>query len=175
MNIILLGPPGSGKGTQAKRIEQTHGTVQLSTGDMLRATTTVDSEFGRRVKAIMDSGQLVPDDIIIEMIDRRIVEPDCHKGFILDGFPRNVPQAEALDAMLAAHDLKLDHVILLDVDEAALVDRLSGRFTCTRCGASFHDRYNRPRTEDVCDGCGSADFVRRADDRPEAVRARFGV
>jgi adenylate kinase len=175
MNIILLGPPGSGKGTQAKRIEQMHGLVQLSTGDMLRATTASDSDFGRRVKAIMDSGQLVPDDIIVEMIDRRIVQPDCEKGFILDGFPRNVPQAEALDRMLAAHQLKLDHVILLEVDEAALVDRLSGRYTCARCGASFHDRYSRPRHEGACDGCGSTEFVRRADDRPEAVKARFQV
>jgi len=175
MNIILLGPPGSGKGTQAKRIEQTHGTVQLSTGDMLRATTTVDTEFGRRVKAIMDSGQLVPDDIIVEMIDRRIAKSDCRKGFILDGFPRNVPQAEALDAMLAEHGLKLDHVILLDVDEAALVERLSGRFSCTQCGASYHERHNPPRHESVCDVCGGTEFVCRADDRPEAVRARFEV
>jgi adenylate kinase len=175
MNIILLGPPGSGKGTQAKRIEQSHGLVQLSTGDMLRATTDSDTEFGRRVKTIMDSGQLVPDSIIIEMIDRRIVQPDCGKGFILDGFPRNVAQAEALDAMLAEHGLKLDHVILLDVDAATLVDRLAGRFTCSRCGASYHDRYNRPSREDVCDVCGGAEFTRRADDRPEAVRARFEV
>jgi adenylate kinase len=175
MNIILLGPPGSGKGTQAKRIEKTHGLVQLSTGDMLRATTASDTEFGRRVKAIMDSGQLVSDDIMIEMIDRRIVEPDCSEGFILDGFPRNVPQAEALDAMLARHRLKLDHVILLEVDEPALVDRLSGRFSCVRCGASYHDRYNRPRRDGVCDVCGSTEFVRRADDRPEAVKARFDV
>jgi adenylate kinase len=175
MNIILLGPPGSGKGTQAKRIEQTHGIVQLSTGDMLRAATTAESEFGKRVKAIMDSGQLVPDDIMIEMIDRRIAEPDCRKGFILDGFPRNVPQAEALDAMLAAHRLKIDHVILLDVDEAALIDRLSGRFTCTQCGASYHERYNPPRREGVCEVCGGTEFVCRTDDRPEAVRARFEV
>jgi adenylate kinase len=175
MNIILLGPPGSGKGTQAKRIEQTHSIVQLSTGDMLRATTDSDTELGRRVKAIMDSGQLVPDDIIIEMIDRRIVQPDSSNGFILDGFPRNVPQAKALDAMLAQHNLKLDHVILLDVDEATLVDRLSGRFTCTQCGASFHDRYNRPSHDGVCEGCGGTEFVRRADDRPEAVKARFEV
>jgi adenylate kinase len=175
MNIILLGPPGSGKGTQAKRIEQTYGLVQLSTGDMLRATTDSDTEFGRRVKAIMDSGQLVPDEIIVEMIDRRITQPDCSGGFILDGFPRNVAQAQALDAVLAEHSLKLDHVILLDVDEAALVDRLSGRFSCTRCGASFHDRYNRPSREGICDGCGGTEFVRRADDRPEAVRARFEV
>ena len=175
MNIILLGPPGSGKGTQAKRIEQTHGTVQLSTGDMLRATTDSDTEFGHRVKAIMDSGQLVPDDIIVEMIDQRIRQPDCGRGFILDGFPRNVPQAKALDEMLAEHNLKLDHVILLDVDEAALVDRLSGRFSCTQCGASYHERYNRPSREGVCDVCGSSEFVCRADDRPEAVKARFEV
>ena len=175
MNIILLGPPGSGKGTQAKRLEQTHGIVQLSTGDMLRATTASDTEFGQRVKAIMDSGQLVPDDIIVEMIDRRIVQPDCRKGFILDGFPRNVPQAEALDATLAQHDLKLDHVILLDVDEAALVDRLSGRFSCTQCGASYHERYNRPCREGICDVCGGTEFVCRADDRPDAVKARFDV
>jgi adenylate kinase len=175
MNIILLGPPGSGKGTQAKRIQQTHGIIQLSTGDMLRAATGSDTEFGRRVKAIMDSGQLVPDDIIIEMIGHRIVQPDCTNGFILDGFPRNVPQAKALDAMLAEHHLRLDHVILLEVDEAALVDRLSARFSCAQCGASFHDRYNRPSHEGVCDGCGGAEFVRRADDRPEAVKARFEV
>jgi adenylate kinase len=175
MNIILLGPPGSGKGTQAKRIEQTHGIIQLSTGDMLRATTGSDTEFGRRVKAIMDSGQLVSDDIIVEMIDRRIVQPDCSQGFILDGFPRNVAQAKALDAMLAEHGLRLDHVILLDVDEAVLVDRLSGRFSCNQCGASYHDRYNRPSQHGICDGCGSTEFTRRADDRPEAVKARFEV
>ncbi|MBV9374614.1 MAG: adenylate kinase [Alphaproteobacteria bacterium] len=175
MILILLGPPGSGKGTQAKRIEQTHGLVQLSTGDMLRAATDSNTEFGRRVKAIMDSGQLVPDEIIVEMIDRRIVQTDCRKGFILDGFPRTVPQAEALDAMLARRGLKLDHVILLDVDEAALIDRLSGRFTCGQCGASYHDRYNRPKRDGVCDGCGGTEFIRRADDRPEAVKARFEV
>lgn len=175
MIIILLGPPGSGKGTQAKRIQQTHGLVQLSTGDMLRAETNSDTQFGRRVKAIMDSGELVPDETMIEMIDRRITQPDCRKGFILDGFPRTVPQAEALDAMLARRGLKLDYVILLDVDEAALVDRLSGRFTCGQCGASYHDRYNRPKRDGVCNGCGGTEFTRRADDRPDAVRARFEV
>lgn len=175
MNIILLGPPGSGKGTQAKRIQQTYGTVQLSTGDMLRAATGSDSELGRRVRAIMDSGQLVPDGIIVEMIGRRIAQPDCSKGFILDGFPRNVPQAKALDALLAEYDLKLDHVILLEVDEAALVDRLSGRFTCATCGASYHDRYHRPRREGICDVCGGTEFIRRADDQAEAVKARLSV
>jgi adenylate kinase len=175
MNIILLGPPGSGKGTQAKRIEQAHGIIQLSTGDMLRATTGSDTEFGRRVKAIMDSGQLVPDDIIVEMIDHRIAQPDCSNGFILDGFPRNVAQARALDAMLAEHSLRLDHVIQLDVEEAVLVDRLSGRFSCIQCGASYHDRYNQPNRDGVCDICGGTEFSRRADDRPEAVKARFEV
>ena len=175
MNIILLGPPGSGKGTQAKRLEQTHGFVQLSTGDMLRATTASGTEFGRRVKAIMDSGQLVSDEIMIEMIGSRIVQPDCGKGFILDGFPRNVPQAKALDEMLANHHLRLDRVILFEVDESALVDRLSGRFSCARCGASYHDRYSRPRREGICDVCGSAEFVCRADDAPEAVKARLDV
>jgi adenylate kinase len=178
MNLILLGPPGSGKGTQAKRIEQKYGVVQLATGDMLRAATRSGSELGIRVKSIMDSGQLVPDAIIIEMIAERIAAPDCRPsgskgGFILDGFPRTVPQAEALDAMLAEHGLRLDHVILFEVDEAALIDRLSGRFTCRTCGASYHERYNRPRVEGVCDICGGRDFERRADDRPEAVKIRL--
>jgi adenylate kinase len=173
MNLILLGPPGSGKGTQAKRIEQKYGAVQLATGDMLRAVTRSGSALGTEVKSIMDSGRLVPDAILIAMIAERIAEPDCRNGFILDGFPRTVPQAEALDAMLCERGLMLDHVILFEVDEAALIDRLSGRFTCRTCGASYHDRYNRPRVEGVCDICGGRDFERRADDRPEAVKTRF--
>jgi adenylate kinase len=173
MNLILLGPPGAGKGTQAQRLEHRHGLVQLSTGDMLRAAAASGSEFGRRVKAIMDTGALVGDETMIELISRRIAEPDTAKGFILDGFPRTVPQAEALDRMLAAQGKKLDHVILMEVDETALVDRLSGRFTCPKCGASYHDRYNRPKADGACDVCGATDFVRRADDRPEAVATRF--
>jgi adenylate kinase len=173
MNLILLGPPGSGKGTQAKRIEQKYGVVQLATGDMLRAAIRSGGEIGLRVKSIMDSGQLVPDAIIIEMIAQRIAEPDCRNGFVLDGFPRTVPQAESLDAMLAERGLKLDHVILIEVDEAALIDRLSGRFSCRTCGASYHERYNRPKIEGVCDVCGGRDFERRIDDRPEAVRTRL--
>jgi adenylate kinase len=175
MNLVLLGPPGSGKGTQAKRIGQSRGICHLATGDILRAATASGSEFGLRVKDIMDSGQLVPDDVIVEMIGRRIVEPECRPGFVLDGFPRTVPQAQALDELLAQRDLGLDHVILIEVAEAALIDRLAGRFACARCGASYHERFHRPRRDGVCDVCGSREFVRRPDDRPEAVKARLEV
>jgi adenylate kinase len=175
MNLILLGPPGSGKGTQAKRIEQTHGIPQLATGDMLRTATLSGGEFGIRVKSIMDSGQLVPDGIIIDMIADRIGQPDCRNGFVLDGFPRTLPQAQALDEMLARRGPELDHVIEFEVNEAALVDRLAGRFTCQHCGASYHERDKRPQVEGACDTCGGCEFVCRADDRPETVKERLAV
>jgi adenylate kinase len=175
MNVILLGPPGAGKGTQAKRIEEKNGLIQLATGDMLRAAIAAGTEIGRRAKPIMDSGQLVPDDVLIAMIAERIAQPDCHNGFTLDGFPRTVRQAEALDAMLAAKQRKLDHVIEMKVDDAALVDRVTGRFTCTRCGASYHDRYKQPRVPGVCDVCGNKTFSRRADDTAETIKARLGA
>jgi adenylate kinase len=175
MNLILLGPPGSGKGTQAKRIEQSRGICHLATGDMVRAEIASGSELGQRVKAIYDAGHLVPDEIIIQMIGERIAGPDRCGGFVLDGFPRTVPQAQALDAMLAERNLGIDHVILIKVDQAVLIDRLAGRFTCRQCGATYHDRDHRPAIDGVCDGCGSHDFVRRADDSPETVRERFEV
>jgi adenylate kinase len=173
MNLILLGPPGSGKGTQAKRLEQRRQIVQLSTGDMLRAATASGSPLGTRVKGIMDAGGLCPDDIIIDLIAERIDRPDCRNGFILDGFPRTVPQAQALDHMLAARRLKIDAVIEIRVAEEALIERLAGRFTCRSCGASYHDRHNRPKVEGTCDVCGGHAFERRPDDQPEAVKTRF--
>ncbi|MGF1513610.1 MAG: adenylate kinase [Elainellaceae cyanobacterium] len=174
MKLIFIGPPGSGKGTQAKYLERNRGLVQLSTGDMLRATAASGSEFGQQVKAIMESGELVSDDVMVAMIENRIAQPDCESsGFILDGFPRTVAQAAALDKMLSSRNTQIDCAVEFAVDNAILVKRISGRYTCAQCGEGYHDEFKQPEEEGVCDVCGSTEFKRRADDNSETVSTRL--
>ena len=173
MNLILLGPPGSGKGTQAERLVKNYGLVQLSTGEMLRAAVESKSRLGLQAKEIIESGNLVSDYIVIEMIRERIEQPDCANGFILDGFPRTTGQAEALEAVLADKDLKLDRVLEVAVDSEYLEKRICGRFVCAQCGVGYHDDFNSPQVAGVCDSCGGTEFSRRRDDNAETVKARI--
>ena len=172
LNIILLGPPGAGKGTQAQRLQAERGMIQLSTGDMLRAAVKSGSPVGLQAKAVMEAGELVSDAIVSALIGERLDDAG-QAGAIFDGYPRTRAQAEALDLLLAERGRALDHVIELCVDEDALVERITGRFTCARCGAGYHDTFKRPAVDALCDVCGSTEFVRRPDDNEETVRTRL--
>lgn len=173
MNLILLGPPGAGKGTQADFLHKKLSVPKLSTGDMLRAAVAAGTEIGKKADEVMKAGRLVSDDIMIRLIRERIAQPDCSKGFILDGFPRTLTQARELDKMLAALSRPLSLVIELTVDDAALVDRIAGRFACGKCGAGYHDSFRPPHKEGVCDVCGATEFTRRKDDNRETVKSRL--
>jgi adenylate kinase len=175
MRLILLGPPGAGKGTQAHRLVEHHRIPQLSTGDMLRVAVAAGTETGLRAKAVMDAGKLVSDDIVNAIVSERIDEPDCEQGFILDGYPRTLPQAEAVERMLEEKGTKLDRVIELQVDDDAMVERVAGRYTCANCGAGYHDTLNKPQEDGICDRCGGTEFKRRPDDNAEAMRTRLTV
>jgi adenylate kinase len=175
MILILLGPPGAGKGTQAELLASRRGLVQLSTGNMLRAAVAAGTEIGIKAKPIMEKGALVPDEIVIGILAERIEEPDCKTGVILDGFPRTLAQASALDAVLASKGLGVDAAIELKVDDKVLVERISGRFSCAKCNAGYHDTFKPTKVKGVCDVCQGTEFVRRKDDAPETVRERLLV
>ncbi|WP_169546160.1 adenylate kinase [Sneathiella aquimaris] len=173
MILILLGAPGAGKGTQAQRLQDSRGLVQLSTGDMLRAAVAAGTDVGKKAKEVMERGELVSDDIMTGIISDRLDQPDCANGVILDGFPRTEAQAEALDNMLNDKKLSLNAVIEMKTDDAVLVERVTGRYTCANCGAGYHDSFLKPAKEGVCDKCGGQEFTRRSDDNAETVTSRL--
>ena len=173
MRLILFGPPGCGKGTQAELLCRGFGIAHLSTGDMLRDAVTAGTETGRRAQEIMEAGALVPDDVVVGIISERFDRQDCANGFILDGFPRTVAQAESLDELLIAKRFELDRVIEIKVTDELLIERISGRFSCSKCGAGYHDRFRQPKRVNTCDTCGSTSFTRRKDDNETTVRERL--
>jgi adenylate kinase len=173
MNLILLGPPGAGKGTQAKLLEQKFSLKQLSSGDMLRAAVLAQTRVGKQAKTFMDQGALVPDELVVEVVFEHLTGMKGSKGFILDGFPRTVEQAEALDAWLEERGSAVDRVVVIQVRDERLVDRIAGRYTCAKCGEGYHDSFKRPAHDGVCDKCGSHEFKRRADDNPSTVGNRL--
>jgi adenylate kinase len=173
MRLILLGPPGAGKGTQAQRIVEAHAIPQLSTGDMLRAAVQAGTDVGKRAKAVMDAGNLVSDDIVNAIVSDRIDAADCSHGFILDGYPRTLVQADSVEAMLASKHKELDVVIEIQVNDAVLVDRVSHRYTCAKCGTGYNDKFDQPKVAGVCDKCGSTEFKRRPDDNAETMTTRL--
>ena len=175
MRLILLGPPGAGKGTQAKRLSAAHGIPQLSTGDMLREAIANGTETGRRAKAVMDAGKLVSDEIVNGIVAERIDDPSASRGFILDGYPRTLEQADEVTRMLSERGTALDAVLELRVDDDMLVERVAGRYTCANCGEGYHDTFKQPATPDVCDVCGHREFKRRPDDNAETMRTRLGA